>query len=237
VEFGQFHQQRAGVGVDDAAAGHDERLLAGLQHVQRLLHLLARGGGPVDGQRLVGVDVEFDLGHLHVEGQVDQHRAGPAAAHQVKGLLEGARHLAGFAHGHGQLGHRLGDALDVHRLEVFLVQPRTRRLTGDAQDGDAVGDGRVQAGDHVGARRAAGADADADVAGPGARVALGHVAGRLDVAGENVADRLAFAQRGVQGVDGGARHAEGLRDTFLLHHQHGGHCGFHLCHLSCLRLC
>ncbi len=49
----------------------------------------------------------------------------------------------------------------------------------------------VQAGDHVGAGRAGGADADADVAGRGAGVALGHVRGALDVAGQHVVDAAA----------------------------------------------
>jgi hypothetical protein len=114
-------------------------LLGRGQHVQRLLDLLARGGGLVDGQRLVGVDVELDLGHLHVERQVDQHRARAARAHQVEGLLEGARHLRRLAHRHAPLGDGLADRLDVDRLEVLLVQPGARRLAGDAQDGDAVG--------------------------------------------------------------------------------------------------
>ena len=59
--------------------------------------------------------------HLHVERQVDQHRARPARAHQVEGLLEHARHLRRLAHGDGPLGDRLGDRLDVDGLEVFLV--------------------------------------------------------------------------------------------------------------------
>ena len=33
VEFGKLDQQVDGVGIDDAAAGHDQRLLGGLQHV------------------------------------------------------------------------------------------------------------------------------------------------------------------------------------------------------------
>jgi hypothetical protein len=194
------------------------------------LDLPAGGSGLVDRQRLVGVDVELDFGHLHVERQVQQHRARPAGAHQVEGLLEGTRHLGRLAHRDRPLGHRLGDALDVHRLEVFLVQARTRRLAGDAQDGDAVGAGRVQAGDHVGARRAAGADAHADVAGPSACEAFGHVAGGFDVARQDVGDGLPFAHRGIQRVDGRTGHAEGVGHAFPFHHQHGGHCGLHLCH-------
>ena len=40
----------------------------------------------------------------------------------------------------------------------------------------------------------------------------------------------ALAQRRVQRVDRRARHAEGLRNAFLFHHQHRGHRRLHLCH-------
>ncbi len=75
-QFGEFHQQVAGVGIDDPAAGDDQGPLRLIEHFQRLARLLQGRGRLVDRQRLVGVDVEFDLGHLHVERQVDQHRAG-----------------------------------------------------------------------------------------------------------------------------------------------------------------
>jgi hypothetical protein len=152
------------VGVDHAAAADDQRTLGLVQHRDGLLDLGARGGRLVR-RRLVGVDVEFDLGHLHVERQVDQHRTRAARAHQVERLLEHARHQRRLAHGHGPLGHRLGDRFDVDGLEVFLVQTGARRLAGDAEDGDRIGPGRVQARDHVGAGGARGADAHADVAG------------------------------------------------------------------------
>ena len=43
------------------------------------------------GARRRSLDVELDLGQLHVDRQVDQHGAGRPGAHQVEGLLEGAR--------------------------------------------------------------------------------------------------------------------------------------------------
>ena len=60
-----------------------------------------------------------------------------------------------------------------------------------------------------------GADAHADIAGLGAGIALGHVRGALDVARQHVGDALPLAQGRVERVDGGARHAERLRDVFL----------------------
>ena len=74
-ELSKLHQQVRGVGVDDAATGHDQGLLSGHQHVQGLVDLLAAGRRLVHGQGLVGVDVELDFGHLHIKGQVDEHRA------------------------------------------------------------------------------------------------------------------------------------------------------------------
>ena len=120
-DLGEFHQERRCVGIDDAATGDDERALGCIEHGQRFFDLRARRLGFVDRQRFIGLVVEFDFRHLHVEGQVDQHRPGTARAHEVKRLLERPRHLGGLAHGHRPLGERLGDRLDVHRLEVFLV--------------------------------------------------------------------------------------------------------------------
>ncbi|EKM97043.1 hypothetical protein C211_04998 [Stutzerimonas degradans] len=220
--LGELHQQGFGAGVVDAATGDDQRALGGAEHVDGFLDLLAGCRRLVDGERLVGIDVEFDLGHLHVERQVDQYRPRTTRAHHMEGLLEHARHQRRLAHGHRPLGHRLGDGLDVHGLEVFFVQAGTRRLAGDAEDRDGVGPGRVEAGDHVGAGRPRGADAHADVAGLGAGVALGHVRGALDVAGENVADTAIGAQGGIQRVDRGAWNAEGSVDAFLAHYRDGG---------------
>ena len=110
---------------------------ASFEHLHRLLDLAPAGRRLVDRQRFVGVDVELDLGGLDVDRQVDQHRAGPARAHEVERLLEDARHQPRLAHRDGPFGNRLGDGLDVDGLEILLVQLGARRLAGDAQDGDA----------------------------------------------------------------------------------------------------
>ena len=226
----ELHQQRRRIGVDDAAAGGDQGAPRRVEHVERFLDLGARCLRLVQRQRRIGVAVELDLRHLHVDRQVDQHRAGPARAHQVEGLLEDARHQRRLAHRHRPLGHRPRDRLDVDRLEVFLVQAGARRLAGNAKNRYRIGLRRVQACDHVRAGRPGSADAHAQVAGLGAGIALGHVRGAFDVARQVVADAVALAQRGVEGIDRGAGHAEGDLDAFFFHHQHRCLCCCHPCH-------
>jgi len=95
-------------------------------------------------------------------------------------------------------------------------------LPGDAEDRNGVGGCRVQAGDHVGAGRAGGADAHADVAWLGTGIALGHVRGTLDVAGEDMTDAAIGPQGGIQRIDRGSGDAEGGVDAFLAQHRDGG---------------
>jgi hypothetical protein len=166
-----------------------------LEHFQRALDLRARRRGLVDRQRAIGLVVEFDLGKLHVERQVDQHRPGAARAHQMKRLAEDARHQARLAYRDRPFGHRLGDRFDIDGLKILFIEPRARRLAGDAEDRDGIGDRRIKPGDHVGAGRARRADADADIAGLGAGISFGHVRRALDMARQNVPDRAATLQR------------------------------------------
>ena len=72
--------------------------------------------------------------------------------------------------------------------------------------------------------------------GRGAGVALGHVRGALDVAGEDVVDAAALLHRRVEGVDRGAGHAEGVRHTFLLQDRDGGVGRCHACHVDFLHV-
>lgn len=212
--------------------GDDQRTLGLQEEAKGLLGLGAGGARLVDRQRLVGLRVELDLGQLDVDRQVDEDRAGTAGAHQVEGLLEDARDLRGLQDRGGLLGDGLGDRGDVDGLEVLLVELRDRGLARDAEDRDRVGDRRVQAGDHVGAGRAGRTDADTDVAGLGTGVALGHVGGALDVAGQRVADAADVLELAVEGVDRRAGHAERGGDAFALEDLNGRCGGGHTRHGS-----
>jgi hypothetical protein len=231
-DFRKRHQQFGCIGIDDAAAGDNQRTLGGVEHGERLLDLPARGGGLVDGQRLIGLVVELDFGQLHVERQVDQHRARAARAHDVERLAEHARHQRRLPHRDRPFRHRLCDCFDINRLKVFLVKPRARRLAGDAEDRDRIRDRRVKPGDHVGAGRARGTDADADIARFGAGIAFGHMRSALDMARQDMADRAAPFQRGIQRVDRGTRHAEGGHHALFFEDTHRGIDRSHLRHFE-----
>ena len=233
----EIDQEIGRVGVDDAAAGDDQRLLSLGEHIHRLLDLAPTCRGLIDRQGFVGIDVELDLGHLDVDGQVDQHRTGPPRAHDMKRLLEDARHQAGLAHRHGPFGNRLGDRLYVDGLKILLVQLGTRRLARDAQNGQGIGGGGVEAGDHVGSGWSGRANANPDVARRRPGVTVGHVRGALDVAGEDVADATVLAHCCVEWVDGRAGDAERRRDTLCFQHAHRGFCCFHLGHNFLLPWC
>jgi hypothetical protein len=61
-DFRQLDQQIRGVGVDDAAAGDEQRPLGGHQHIDGLGGLSTGRRRLVHRQRLIGLGVEVDLG-------------------------------------------------------------------------------------------------------------------------------------------------------------------------------
>ena len=232
-DLGELHEQVGRVGVDDASAGHDQRALGSQEHVDGLLSLSTRGDGLVHGQRLVRLGIEVDLGQLHVDGQIDQHRTGATGAHQMERLREGTGNLSRLEHRHRHLGDGCRDRRDVDGLEVLLVQPRHRGLAGDGEDRNRVGHGRIQPGDHVGAGRTGGTDADSDVARCGPGEALRHVRGTFDVAGQHVADATVTAHRRVEGIDGRTGETECGGRTFEFEDLHCGIGRTHPGHVSC----
>ena len=137
-DLGQLDEQLRGVGVDDAAAGDDERPLGGHHHVERLVRLTTGRHRLVHGQRLIGLGVEIDLGQLDVDGQIDEDGTRPTGSHQVKRLGERARNLPRFEDGHRHLRHRRGDRADIDGLEVLLVESGHGCLAGDRQDRNGI---------------------------------------------------------------------------------------------------
>ena len=149
----------------------------------------------------------------------------------MKRLLEDHRHERGLAHRDRPFRHRLRNRLDVDRLEILLIELGALRLPGDAEDGNGIGDRRVKAGDHVGARRPRSADADPDIARLGAAIAVGHMRSAFDMTGEDMTDRAARLERGVKRIDRSAGNAEGAGHAFFFEHANRGFDCFHPGHM------
>ncbi len=229
-QLGQGLKFAGGVGVDDAPTRHQQGPIGLVEHAQGLFALGTTGPRLVGHQGFVGVRIELDFGHLDVDGQIDQHRPRTRGTHDLEGLLEGVGHLGRLPHGDRPLGHGPGDGLNIHRLEVFLVQLADRSLAGDAEDRYGVGAGGVEPGDHVGPGGARGADADPDITGLGAGKALGHVGGTLDMARQHMIDAAEASHRRIERVDRGPGHAEGHLDAFLDKHVNSGVGSSHASH-------
>ena len=119
--LGQLAQRLGGPGLEDPAAGVDDRALGG----QQQLGGLADQGRVALGHRVVAGQVEVGrLGPvpLHggvgdVLGHVDQHRAGPAGGGHVEGLGHHPGDVGAVGDQPVVLGDAHGDAGDVALLE------------------------------------------------------------------------------------------------------------------------
>ena len=214
-ELDQLAQRLGGPGLEDAATGVDHRALRLAHEPGGVLDLLgvALGGGLVAGQvdRLGPVPVHRLVGD--VLRHVDEHRTGATGGGDVERLPDHPRDVGRVGDQPVVLGDRHGDADGVALLEGVGPDHRVGHLAGDDHQRDAVHVGVAERRDDVGRRRAAGDHGHAGAAGH-VRVPLGHVAGALLVAHEDVADRR-VDQRVVDGEDRTAGEAE--HDLGVLH--------------------
>ena len=136
--LGEFHQQGLGRGVVDAATGDDQRALGGAEHVDgfRSACGLPLAYRPAAARRCRR-RTRSRPSARRTAGRSAPGRGGRSAS---RGRPAGTRaDQCRLEYGDRPLGDRLGDGLDVHGLEIFLVQAGTRCLPGDAEDRNGVG--------------------------------------------------------------------------------------------------
>ena len=218
--LGQLAQGFGRPGLEDAAPGVDDRPAGFGDEPGRLLdHAgVAVEGRLVAGQRGghlgVGRPGPVHLGLQDVLRHVEQHRAGAAGGGQVEGLADGEGDLVGIHDELVVLGDRAGDADGVALLEAVGADHRPAHLAGDGHHRHRVHVGVAQRRDQVGGRRPARDHGHPGPAGD-VGVALGHVAGALLVADQDVADRR-IEDRVVGRQDAAARQAEDHLDLLQL---------------------
>jgi len=89
----------------------------------------------VSRQIHLGGILELCFAHLHIFGNVDQHRAGPTRLGDVEGLFHRSAQLPDVGHEVIVLGDGHGDASNVCFLEAVGAQHRCGHLSGDGDDG------------------------------------------------------------------------------------------------------
>ena len=127
----------------------------------------------------------------HVLGQIDDHRAGAAAARHVERLMDRTRQVRHILHQIAMLGAGPGDADDVGLLKGVVADQMGRHLAGQADHRNTVHHGVGETGDAVGGARTRGHQNDADLAGR-TRVTLGRVNRRLLVAHQHMTQFILF---------------------------------------------
>ena len=229
-ELDQLAQEMAGfgAGIDDAAAGIEQRALGVPHRLDRGLDALEvalelRPIALVLEVLRPGIDA---LGELDILRDVDDNRARPAALGDVECLVQHARQVGDALHQIIVLGTGPGDADRVAFLEGIVADEMGRHLPGDDDERDRVAQGVGQPGDGIGRARARGHQHAADLAGR-ARIALGGVHGALLVPHQDVLELLLLKQRVVDRQDRPAGIAEQVRDPLvdegLDHHLCAGH--------------
>ncbi len=146
------------------------------------------------------------IGHLHVLGQIDQHRAGATLAGDPEGIGDDLRQVFHATHQPAVLDDRQGQPEHVQFLERVGAQQRGGDLAGDADHRHRIQHRIGDAGDQVGGARAGGGDADADPA-TGTGETVGGQGGALLVADQDVL-QPGIHQGVVERHDGAARIAE-----------------------------
>ena len=227
AEVHQLAQQVAGLraGIDDAAAGVEDRPLrarhhlhGGLDLVEVALQLRLVAGARRRLRRHVGAPGELDILR-----NVHHDRAGTAGGCDMERLVDGGGKLVDVLHQPVVLGAGARDADRVAFLEGVGADQRRRHLAGDAHQRNGIHQRVLQGRHRIGSARPGGDQHHARLAGR-ARIAFGCVPRPLLVAHEDVLDRLLLEKLVVDGKHRAARIAEDVLDAVVdqrLHHHFG----------------
>ena len=188
----QFAQQlrRRRAGVDDAAAGIENRALGGLDGGHQfgdLGHVAFDGRLVMRGGRLLGR--VFPRGELHVFRDVDQNGAGAPAGGHVERLVQDAAQLVGLFHQPVVLGAGAGDAHGIGLLKRVRADHEGRHLTRQDHQRNGIEQGIRQAGHRIGGTGARGDKNNARFSGR-ARIAFGGMDRPLFVTHQHVFDAV-----------------------------------------------
>lgn len=156
-----------GPGGKHAAARAENRPLAGGERLGGLADLegMPLGAGLIadDIHRAAVIELPDHL-LLHIDGDVDEHRAGTPGRGNVERLFEYPGKVGGLFDDVAMLCERFGGAGDVGLLKHVPAQQIAADLAGDDHQGDGVHVGGGNTGEQIGGAGAGGGHTDADPA-------------------------------------------------------------------------
>jgi hypothetical protein len=233
---------RGATGIDDAAAGIEQRPFGVRHQLDRRLDLVdvTLEPGPVAlVLEFVRLGIQA-LGELDVLRDIDDDRPGSPARRHIEGLVQHARQIGDILDEIVVLGARAGDAHGVAFLECVVADQMGRHLAGDAHDRNGIHQRIGQSRDGVCGPRPRRHQDAADLAG-GAGIALGRVHGALFVTHKDVANLVLLEQLVVDRQHRSTRIAEQVLDALvrqgLDHHLGAGHFPCHCLKLRFLSSC
>ena len=173
------------------------------------------------GHRIVGAHRDgFRIGILaagrrNVLRDIHQHRAGPAAAGQIEGFLDGDGERAHVLDEEIVLDAGTGDADGIDLLEGILADVGGRHLAADDDQRYGIHVGGGDAGHRIGDARTRGHQRDADLLGR-TRITVGGMDGALLVAHQHMTHLVLLEQLVVNEQHRAAGIAENIVDLFFL---------------------
>ncbi len=154
------------------------------------------------------------LGELNVLGNIDDDRTGPAAARDVKRLVQDPGEIVHVADEIVMLGAGARDADRVAFLERVAADHMRGNLAGEADERDGIHQRVGQPGHGIGRAGARRNQQHADLARR-ARIAFGRVRGALLMAYEHVTDAVLLEQFVIDRQHRAAGIAEDIFDTLI----------------------
>ena len=228
--FCEFDQQRGSIGQNDTATRDNQRFFGIVEHTQCLFDLCTGRTWLGDFQWSIGIRIEFNLAHLHVQWQIDQTRPLTTGTHQIKSFLQRPGHQCRFTNRHSHFGYRSGDLFDIDSLKIFLEELGTRSLSRNRQNRSGIGNGGIKPGNHVGGGRTRGADTHPDIALLGAGIAFSHVGDTFAMTRQNMFHGAMLFQCRINRIDAGTRDTEQLGNTFFFQYIDSRFGCSHFCH-------
>jgi len=134
--LGEFSEGLGGIAADDTAADIEDRTLGGVDGLGSTADLSGVAVFPdAIARQFNGLRrCCRDLGNLHVDGNINQHRAGSSCGSDIEGLADGLSQLIRIFDDYIMFGNRTRDAGGVGFLKGIIADQVCADLAGEGDN-------------------------------------------------------------------------------------------------------